>query len=73
LPKAIQKLSREKFRLWQKEPFNSSLQFKELLKDVLSVRLNRNYRAVGRRKGNLMVWFWIGTHGEYDQLLRRLK
>jgi hypothetical protein len=34
LPKAIQKLAREKFHLWLEEPFNPSLQFKELLQDV---------------------------------------
>ena len=73
LPKAIQKLARKKFRLWRKEVFAPSLQFKELLKDVWSVRINRNYRAPGRRRGNLIVWFWIGTHAEYDQLLKRLK
>ena len=73
LPKAIQKLAQEKFHLWRKEVFAPSLQFKELLKDVWSVRINQNYRALGRRRGNLIVWFWIGTHAEYDQFLKRLK
>jgi hypothetical protein len=73
LPKAIQKLARDKFHLWRDEPFHPSLQFKELLKDVWSARINQNYRALGRRKANLIVWFWIGTHAEYDQLLKRLK
>ena len=73
LPKATRKLAREKFHLWQDEPFNAALQFKELLKDVWSVRINQNYRTLGRRRGNLIVWFWIGTHAEYDQLLKRLK
>ena len=73
LPKAIQKLAREKFRLWQEEPFNAALQFKELVGDVWSARINQNYRVLGRRRGNLIVWFWIGTHAEYDQLLKRLK
>jgi hypothetical protein len=73
LPKAIQKQARDKFNLWREEPFHSSLQFKELLKDVWSVRINQNYRALGRRKKNLMVWFWVGSHAQYDQLLNRLK
>lgn len=72
LPEAVQKLARDKFQLWRKEAFAPSLQFKELLNDVWSVRINQNYRALGRRKGNLIVWFWIGTHSEYDQLLKRL-
>lgn len=41
------------------------------MKDVWSVRVNQNYRALGRPRGNLVVWFWIGTHAEYDQLLKR--
>jgi hypothetical protein len=73
LPKPVQKLAREKFQLWRKEPFSAALHFKELFPDVWSVRINQNYRALGRRRGNLVVWFWIGTHAEYDQLLKRLK
>lgn len=73
LPKAVQKQASEKFRLWRRDPFNAVLQFKELPKNVWSVRINQNYRVLGRRKGNLIVWFWMGTHAEYDQLLKRLK
>jgi hypothetical protein len=73
LPKAVQELAREKFQFWREEPFAASLHFKELFPDVWSVRINQNYRALGRRRENLIVWFWIGTHAEYDQLLKRLK
>jgi hypothetical protein len=69
----IQQQAREKFHLWQAEPFHPSLHFNELVGDVWSVRINQNYRALGRRRGNLIVWFWIGTHTEYDQPLMRLK
>jgi hypothetical protein len=66
LPVAVQKQARERFQLWRGDAFNASLQFKELFNDVWSVRVNQNYRALGRRQGNLIVWFWIGTHAEYD-------
>ena len=72
LPEEIQKLAREKFQVWRKDAFNAAFHFKPLLADVWSVRINQNYRALGRRRGNLIVWFWIGTHAEYDQLLKRL-
>ena len=72
LPEEIQRLAREKFHLWQQDAFNAALHFKPLLGDVWSVRVNQNYRVLGRRRGSLIVWFWIGTHAEYDQLLRRL-
>ena len=68
----IQSQAREKFRLWQQEAFNATLHFKPLAGDVWSVRVNQNYRALGRRRGQLIAWFWIGTHAEYDQILKRL-
>jgi hypothetical protein len=50
------------------------LEFKKLppQQDIWSVRINDNYRAVGLRRGEVMVWFFIGTHAEYDALLARL-
>ena len=71
-PGEIQRQAREKFRLWQTDAFNAALHFKPFIEDVWSVRVNQNYRALGRRHGNFVVWFWIGTHAEYDQLLKRL-
>jgi len=72
LPEAIQQLARKKFRLWRKDAFNAALHFKPLKDDVWSVRVNQSYRVLGRRRANLIVWFWIGTHAEYDELLKRL-
>lgn len=31
-----------------------------------------HYRAVGTVDGNEIVWFWIGSHAEYDYLLKQL-
>jgi len=33
--------------------------------------VNDDYRVLGVREGNVIVWIWIGTHAEYDQLLRQ--
>jgi len=71
LPKDIQKLARRKFGIWRKDAFHPSLHFKPLMNHVWSVRVNQDYRALARRRGNLVVWFWIGTHAEYDELLKR--
>lgn len=73
LPPEVQQQARERFRFWQKEPFNAALHFKPLLGDVWSVRVNQQYTALGRRKGGLIVWFWIGSHTDYDELIKRLK
>jgi hypothetical protein len=34
-----------------------------------SVCINQSYRAVGVRTGDVIIWFFIGTHAEYDRLL----
>ena len=73
LPSDIQNRAREKYRLWKEDSFNASLHFKPLFADVWSVRINQDYRALGRRTQNLIVWFWIGTHADYEKLIKRLK
>jgi len=30
------------------------------------------YRAVGQKDDSGMLWFWIGSHAEYDKLLSQL-
>jgi len=34
-----------------------------------SVRITERYRAVGVRDRELIIWFFIGTHAQYDRLL----
>lgn len=43
-------------------------------KRLMSVRVNRDYRAAGvRLTPSEIVWFWIGGHDEYDKLLENRK
>jgi hypothetical protein len=69
LPQDIQRTAKEKYQLWERDSFHPSLHFKLLDGDVWSVRITQSYRALGRRKGEMIVWFWIGTHAEYDKLV----
>jgi hypothetical protein len=64
--------AKEACRVWSKNQSHPGLRFKKIqnLQDVWSVRVSRNYRAVGAKDGNTIVWFWIGSHAEYDQLLK---
>ena len=40
---------------------------------IFSVRVGRGYRVVGlREEPDLIVWFWIGPHEEYETLLANL-
>jgi hypothetical protein len=33
------------------------------------VRIGIHYRALGTREGDDLVWYWIGTHDEYERLI----
>lgn len=69
LPTEVQVLAIEKFRMWQENPYHPSLRFKELSEGVWSVRINRTYRALARRRDDLIIWFWVGSHQDYDRLV----
>jgi mRNA-degrading endonuclease RelE of RelBE toxin-antitoxin system len=74
LPLSIQKQATKVYKLWRKDPYHNSLQFKRVSQrqPIYSVRITINYRVLGLLDANHIYWFWIGTHDEYDQLLKRL-
>jgi hypothetical protein len=39
---------------------------------IYSARINRDYRAVGQLDEDTVIWFWVGSHAEYDMLLEQL-
>lgn len=69
LPQEIKQQSQKAYQLWQENPSYSSLHFKKVGKNLWSVRITRDYRALAIKKGDDYYWFWIGTHNEYDQVL----
>lgn len=68
LPPHIQKLAKEKFDLLKTNSKHPSLQLKKVGK-YWSVRIGLHHRALGIEIDEGIVWFWIGTHAEYDQLI----
>ena len=46
-----------------------SLHFKKI-KTFRSVRVGIKYRALGVEKDSNIVWFWIGSHADYDKLIK---
>lgn len=53
--------------LWKDDPFHASLRFEERRNGICVVRIGEHYRAVGLREGEIIAWFWIGTHEEYNR------
>ena len=71
LPKDIQELADKNFALLKADPEHPSLHFKKVdkTKQLWWVRVGSHYRALGLEKPEGIVWFWIGSHAEYDKLL----
>ena len=61
--------AREAYRLFTTNAAHPSLSFERLRSDPESwaVRVSRNYRAVGRKHQDTIVWYWIGTHADFDR------
>ena len=73
LPESVREQARVAYRRFRDNPNHPSLRFKRVhsTEPVYSVRVGIGYRAVGTLDGDTMIWFWIGSHVEYDGLLAR--
>ena len=72
LPQHIKDIARKQYKLFSYDPYHASLHFKRVhsTKPIYSARINRAYRAVGILNENTIIWFWIGSHDDYDKLLK---
>jgi mRNA-degrading endonuclease RelE of RelBE toxin-antitoxin system len=68
LPTAIQELADKNFELLKSDPKYPSLHLKKAGK-YWSARVGMKYRTLGIEIDEGMLWFWIGTHSEYDKML----
>ncbi|MBE9145119.1 ParE family toxin-like protein [Planktothrix mougeotii] len=69
LPNEIQELADRCYELLKQDSRYPSLHFKKV-GQFWSVRIGIHYRALAVEENGEMVWFWIGSHAEYDRLLR---
>ena len=68
LPVKIQRAARKQYALWLQDPHHPSVRFKKV-GHYWSARVTESYRAVGIVDGDAVVWFFIGTHAEYERIL----
>jgi len=70
----VQRQASAAYQLFSRDPFHGSLQFKLVDRKLglYSARVGIGHRALGVRSGDEILWVWIGSHAEYDNLLRRL-
>jgi hypothetical protein len=73
LPTHVQDRARRAYRRFLTDPNDLSLQFKRVhTKDpIYSARVSLGYRALAVLDGDDLIWFWIGSHADYDKLLTR--
>ena len=69
IPPEIKMRAKKVYRLWVHQPRHPSLQFKKT-GEVWSIRIGNGYRALALLQDGIYYWFWIGTHDEYDRLLK---
>lgn len=68
LPKPVQELADKSFALLKNDSYHPSLHFKKTGR-FWSVRIGLAYRALGVLIPEGVLWFWIGSHADYDNLL----
>ncbi len=69
LDQNVRRSTRKAYQLWMENPFHPSLHFKCINREenIWSVRVNLTYRALGVLDGDIVTWFWIGHHNEYER------
>jgi len=68
LPAHIRLLADKNFALLKLDSTHPSVRLKKIGK-VYSARVGLHYRALAHERLEGLVWFWIGHHSSYDQLL----
>ena len=73
LPPEIRLAAQETYRKFSSNPAHPGLQLERLRADprAWSVRVSRNFRAVALRRGDDWLWFWIGSHQDFDRRFPR--
>ena len=69
LPEKVRELADKNYALLKKDPQHPSLQLKKVGR-FWSVRVGLRYRALAVETDGDFVWFWIGSHGNYDAMIR---
>jgi hypothetical protein len=69
LPENIQDVADKNFTLLKENSKHPSLRLKKV-GPYWSVRVGISYRALGKERSEGIIWMWIGSHAEYDQLIK---
>ena len=68
LPEHTRKLADKNFDLLKENHQHPSLHFKKMGR-YWSVRIGLRHRALAVEVEEGLLWFWIGSHSDYDKLI----
>ncbi len=68
LPGQVRQLADSNFARLRADPRHPSLHLKRIGR-FWSVRVGLHFRALGVDADDGIVWFWIGSHADYDKLI----
>ena len=71
LPAPVRRLADRNFQLLKSDPRHRSLHFKKT-GQFWSVRIGLSYRALAVEDGEDFIWVWIGSHDEYERMIREM-
>jgi len=67
LPAAIRDLADKNYALLKDNPQHPSLHFQKVGR-YWSVRVGLRHRALATEVDGGLLWFWIGSHADYDAM-----
>ena len=72
LPDTVKVQAFNAYRKWRRNSYERGLHFKQVgqASPIYSVRIGLDWRAMGIKKDNKIIWFWIGSHADYNHLYR---
>ena len=70
LQNRVKRNARKNYKLWKQNPLHPSLEFKRFhpREPIYSIRVGIGWRALGVKEDDAIIWFWIGSHSEYDNI-----
>ncbi len=74
LAKDVQKKAQNQYKLFKENPYHNSLYFKKIQRNKTyhSISISESWRAIGVEEDDTIIWFWIGSHEEYNNLINQL-
>ena len=71
LPEDVRGQARRAYAQFRFDPQHPGLRFKPVhaTRPIYSVRVGIHFRALGIVAGEEIVWFWIGSHDDYERLI----